>query len=216
MGDPLFDAILAAPDDDAARLVWADREGGARGELVVLQCSLAARTAPADQRELFARRAGELVRAHGAEWTPLASYARPTFVRGFVEEVTIALAELEGRAETIWRDEPLVRTLVVTDVAQYAVISSDGRYPWAIAAVTLEDVFARIPPGKVTSLALSPFAEATGIWEDLYRRPADFGRVCVRAVAGAPSLARVEEIVIPGVPDARALLAEQRGIRAPR
>ena len=42
MTDALIAAILAHPDDDAPRLVWADREGGERGELVVVQCALAA------------------------------------------------------------------------------------------------------------------------------------------------------------------------------
>ena len=41
--DPLLAEIAQNPESDDARLVWADREGGERGELVVIQCALAAR-----------------------------------------------------------------------------------------------------------------------------------------------------------------------------
>lgn len=202
MSDVLFDAIVAAPHEDAPRLVWADREGGERGELVVLQCG-----EPTPARAL---RAAELVAANGARWTRLSAIARPRFVRGFVEELLIPMAELEANVVAIWKEEPLVRALVVTEIAKYATHSSDGRSAWSIAAFTLGAIFAQLPHGRVTSLTLSPFAEASGVWEDLYHQRGAFGAVLVRVVAESPPLTSVTELTIPGYPEATAELRARR------
>ncbi|MFO0740345.1 MAG: TIGR02996 domain-containing protein [Labilithrix sp.] len=62
MTDALIAAILAHPDDDAPRLVWADREGGERGELVVVQCALAAEPPlPRAERDRLRARERELL-----------------------------------------------------------------------------------------------------------------------------------------------------------
>lgn len=202
MTDALLAAIVAAPEDDAPRLVWADREGGERGELVVLQCG---ETTP--ERAL---RAAQLVTTHGDRWTRLSSIARPKYVRGFVEGLTIPMAKLEAHVVSIWKEEPLVRSLVVTDIAAYATHSSDGNNAWAIAAFTLAAIFARAPHRTLTSLTLSPFAEATGLWEDLYFRRDTFGANLTRVVAESPPLASVRELTIPGFPDATAQLRARR------
>jgi len=200
--DPLYAAIVAAPDDDAPRLVWADRTAGERGELVVLQCG--ERT---PERTL---RAAQLAARHGAEWTRLSAIARPTFVRGFVEELTLPLEKLEAHVVSIWKEEPLVRSLVITDIAQYATHSSDGQNAWSIAAFTLAAVFADMPASRVTSLTLSPFAEATGLWEDLFFRRDRFGAILTRVVAESLPLTSVTELTIPGFPDATQQLRVRR------
>ena len=62
-GDPLLDAILANPDDDAPRLVWADREGGERGELVSSNARSRPATAPSISSSVSA--SSSRARSHG-------------------------------------------------------------------------------------------------------------------------------------------------------
>ena len=69
MSRELLAEILAQPDDDAPRRVYADALGDdPRGELVHVQCELA-RMNPADpRREALARREQELLAEHGPQW----------------------------------------------------------------------------------------------------------------------------------------------------
>ena len=83
----LRDAIWANPDDDAPRVVYADSLGDdPRGELIVVQCALAA----GDERVSIARRDVDLLHAHGDAWTAsLGEFSRAIFERGFVETLEI-------------------------------------------------------------------------------------------------------------------------------
>jgi uncharacterized protein (TIGR02996 family) len=72
-------AIAEDPDDDAARLVyadWLDEHGGpgdaARAEFIRVQCALAALAEDDPRREDLAPREGALLAAHRADWTDLA------------------------------------------------------------------------------------------------------------------------------------------------
>jgi uncharacterized protein (TIGR02996 family) len=98
--DALLEACLAAPEDDAPRLVWADAIGGERGELVVIQCDLArGGLAPAEvvRRK---QRERELLAGHAAAWSGLHGLATAcSFQRGFVEAVAVDIDRaLEHRA----------------------------------------------------------------------------------------------------------------------
>src|SRR5262249_19642480 len=70
----LLGAVLAQPDDDAVRLVYADflEENGQahRAEFIRLQCEIAEqmRTGPVSERNRKAKRAWELERFHGSDW----------------------------------------------------------------------------------------------------------------------------------------------------
>lgn len=81
----LLEGVLADPDDDAARLVYADHVGGERGELVALQCR--PRPTPAQRRRI-----AELLAKHAYAWTHDVRRAAKAaeFRRGFVTSITIA------------------------------------------------------------------------------------------------------------------------------
>ncbi len=110
MSDELLAACIAAPDDDAPRLVWADAVGGERGEFVVIQCELArGDRSPAETATLRARQR-ELLETRGAEWSQLAGISRMvTFRRGFVEAALLNLREVE--ADDLAARAPLVRSI---------------------------------------------------------------------------------------------------------
>jgi uncharacterized protein (TIGR02996 family) len=109
----LLDAIVANPDDDGPRLVYADylqTRGDPRGEFIQLQCQAARLDTEEPAQAELAGRAEELSREHGKRW--LAELielrlpnARFSFHRGFVEGMrgrfpaaTLRPAELVARA----------------------------------------------------------------------------------------------------------------------
>src|SRR2546423_208668 len=83
--------ILASPDDDAPRLVYADwlDENGQpeRAEFIRLQCELANMSDGDGRRAALAKRERQLLRQHGRAWTDgLPRRLRAlTFRRGFLE-----------------------------------------------------------------------------------------------------------------------------------
>lgn len=107
--EALLDEVLAHPDDDAPRLVYADwlsEQGDPRGELIHVQCELA-RTRDADRFLALEARQVALLSAHGEAWVgPLAKEAlQVQFHRGFVAQVTVLDAgALDGLAELFARE----------------------------------------------------------------------------------------------------------------
>jgi uncharacterized protein (TIGR02996 family) len=119
----LLAAIVDAPDDDAARLVYADwlqSRGDPHGEFIQLQCQLAA--APDDERGRAIRIAeNKLFAAHGTKWLEpirrvlprvheLAMPHKLEFHRGFVEEAHLTLDCLSVIDE-LYAAAPLIRRL---------------------------------------------------------------------------------------------------------
>jgi uncharacterized protein (TIGR02996 family) len=89
--DDFVAAIRADPEDDAERLVYADwllQRGDPRGELIHVQCALAAGRTDIALRD----RERELLDQHAAAWLgPWHEHARRwVFRRGFLEELAIA------------------------------------------------------------------------------------------------------------------------------
>lgn len=122
----LLEEILAHPDDDAPRLVYADlltARGDPRGEFIALQCRLAA-TPDDDARRKMRIAENKLLKEHGATWAaellqalpaprpPLGLPPRYEFRRGFVEFVQTTLDVLD-RLETVFAAAPLLRQLRV-------------------------------------------------------------------------------------------------------
>jgi uncharacterized protein (TIGR02996 family) len=119
-GDALYRAILAHPDDDTARLVyadWLDENGEAdRAEFIRVQIELT--RAPTLTLRL---REKVLLALHGEEWLaqfkvhggPLQGETHGGFRRGFVEVVWMPAAEFVRRAEPLFTRLP-VRELRVT------------------------------------------------------------------------------------------------------
>ena len=120
----LLAAVLASPDDDAPRLVYADalqQRGDARGEFIALQCELARKSDPA-----LKARADALLERHRAEWvqpfmgdrhtTEIAGrkYTRTTptswdFHRGFVRGATMAAESFSRLSAGLFAREPVQR-----------------------------------------------------------------------------------------------------------
>lgn len=186
MTDALLDAILAAPDDDAPRLVWADREGGERGELVVVQCALAKPLERADRDRLQAREKELLARF------PLLSGFE--FRRGFVEHLTIERDKLQAQLDAIFPQFPTLRSLDVRPLL--ASIPNDGPAPqqvWDGSVAPIRDLFARIPSGRITRLVTAPSVSVESDWSG--SGYADYhGAEFMALLAEAPALAGLTEL----------------------
>jgi uncharacterized protein (TIGR02996 family) len=115
----LLDAIVADPDDDTPRLVYADyleSHGEPRGEFIHAQCRIA-RMAPDEDAALIAR-ADELFREHAPSWladlTALELPARYTLRRGFVDAMHGRFVAATARAEELVAASPLLTTFELT------------------------------------------------------------------------------------------------------
>lgn len=92
---PYLDAILAAPDDDAPRLVFADwlqARGDPRGELITVQCALENDGLPWPERQRLEARQRALLRENAAKWTvPLQEVrdGRYAVKRGFAHQARL-------------------------------------------------------------------------------------------------------------------------------
>lgn len=127
---PFLDAILAAPDDDAPRLVFADwlqQRGDPRGELITVQCALE-RDLPWPEREKLEVRERALVRP-AADPLRAIRDGHYTFRRGFADT-----ARLSGhqplRLGELHELQPLLRS--------FAVVA--GRYDELVLADWVEGV----------------------------------------------------------------------------
>lgn len=117
----LLAEIVARPDDDAPRLVLADlltARQDPRGELIALQCRLAAAPDDAARRTLRIAE-NKLLAAHGEAWTapvkavlPADAWDVPKIVlaRGFVDHVSTHVRLLD-RLDALFAVAPLVRSL---------------------------------------------------------------------------------------------------------
>jgi uncharacterized protein (TIGR02996 family) len=123
---PLLQAVLARPEDDATRLVYADwlEEHGqgeadlARAELIRLQVLLAREEEDSPLRREQAFRARCLLDQYRKQW--LAPFRgcrlhRPLFCRGFLDRARLRAKDLAAHAGTIFAGAPL-RRLWLTDL----------------------------------------------------------------------------------------------------
>jgi uncharacterized protein (TIGR02996 family) len=127
-GDAFLQAVLAEPDDDAPRLIYADwleERGDPRGAFIRLQCALE-RIGPTDQaRPDLEDEADDLLHQHEEEWTaPLQRIASEwRFRRGFVEEATVTGDEFLTRGDDLFNAFPIIRLRIRLNRGQAAAVA---------------------------------------------------------------------------------------------
>lgn len=222
----LLEAIVAAPADDAPRLVYADwlqSRGDPRGELVLLQCQLAA--APDDDRRRNIKIAeNKLLAAHQAAWLQPLYDALPKppphvkyefeLVRGFVEEAKITVTCLP-RLARLFEHAPLLRRLRITPAGFSDSLIQQPRLGGALAAPELERLTALelSLPGGGNAVAEAVAAAATlrnlreltiaaSVWGEQVRyfdaKPEDvvLDDAGAAALANSPHLAGLEHLIL--------------------
>lgn len=180
--EDLFQAVLADPDDETPRLIYADRLeelGDPRAEFIRVQCELARLPAIDPYAlELWAREQA-LLGAHRKRWNgaihrrlasgPLRNQVgrrrRPirgwAYRRGFVEEAVLHARVLVDHPDDLFGIGPL-RRLAITDAR-----------------------------GWVAALGASPFLERLDL---LVFRPGSLDRADARALVRTPSLVRISRL----------------------
>src|ERR1019366_9385047 len=110
--DAFLHTILAHPDDDIPRLVfadWLEEHGNPRGTFIRLQCDRAKLTQydPA-WKDILAQEAA-LLKQYEAEWnTPVLRYVDEAhYRRGFIEHVRVSAMKLLKNAERLFRAAPV-------------------------------------------------------------------------------------------------------------
>jgi uncharacterized protein (TIGR02996 family) len=146
----LHAAILAAPDDDGPRLIYADwlvQEEDPRGE--VIQLDFAIQRLKGEERVAAVRRRAELVCPRHATWAP---YPRQRFARGFIDEIELDRPVARGPLELVrialvrtptmlsWLDDvPTIEELrLANDPALIAVLAS--RRPARLRTLQIADL----------------------------------------------------------------------------
>lgn len=188
--DALVEAILAAPEDDAPRLVlsdWLLEQGDPRGELIAVQCALA-RADAADERLVDRRRAvareRALLESHGDAWTAtlreiaVASYV---FRRGFVEHVE----DYQGRdlgvvCQQLRPYAPLLRSATVSPTALQSLFTR-GRAEFfealrlerpSFSTLHLQLFTEALAEGRLAHLELNaPYIPEVDTWRTLAELP---------------------------------------------
>lgn len=141
--DDLLAACVAAPDDDAPRLVWADAIGAERGELVVLQCKLAREDVPPAEAGAMLARVDELLAAHGNAWSGFADtpgVKRCLYRRGFVASVEANV--IETPYDALLAAAPLLEALEVKGIGQTIDFRSGSASVGADPLAILAELFA--------------------------------------------------------------------------
>lgn len=110
-GEALRREVVARPDDDDVRLVYADwlvGRGDVRGELIQVQCELARGGSDRERRRALRRRESELLRANRATLQALEPRAeRIQIERGLVSELSVFAAQLERHGAALLEAHPL-------------------------------------------------------------------------------------------------------------
>ncbi|MGN6111088.1 MAG: TIGR02996 domain-containing protein [Kofleriaceae bacterium] len=188
--DALVEAILAAPEDDAPRLVlsdWLLEQGDPRGELIAVQCALA-RADAADERLVDRRRAiareRALLESHGDAWSATLreiAVARYVFRRGFVEHVE----DYQGRdlgvvCQQLRPHAPLLRSATVSSTALQSLFTR-GRAEFfeslllerpSLSTLHLQLFAEALADGRLSRLELNaPYIPEADTWRTLAELP---------------------------------------------
>src|SRR5579875_3148169 len=109
--DAFLHDILAHPDEDAPRLIyadWLDERNDPRGEFIRIQCILAQLGDEDPRRWPLEQREQELLHQHGAKWLPKNSGNIPCFFRrGFVEKIVLLLSDFPRVAGLLFEQAPI-------------------------------------------------------------------------------------------------------------
>ncbi|MBL8938464.1 MAG: TIGR02996 domain-containing protein [Archangium sp.] len=200
----LLDGVLAAPDDDAPRLVlsdWLAERGDPLGEFIQVQCALvrgrfgaggkwvrsAKSTLPFETREQLEAREQELLKLYEKRWVaPIRGAIRQWgFRRGFVNDVIADLSKFAAAAGTTLARTPLEKAkLTGLQREQLAGIVKAPAHP----TVDFIDLAANRIDDRVAELMSAPLlSKVTKL--NLEMNP--LGRECLSALSTHRSLKRL-------------------------
>lgn len=151
----LLQAVLDDPDDLASRRVYGDAlldAGDLRGELINVQCDLSTTAVGTPAWRALVVRESELLAEHAAAWlAPLKGIVwKPTFTRGFLEDVLANTKKFIPAAADLMAREP-VTSIHLRELTQ-ANAAVLGKVPGLARVHTLKVVESKLGRTAVESL----------------------------------------------------------------
>lgn len=154
----LLDEVLAHPEDDVPRLIFADyleESGDPRGEFIRLQCELS--TLPElDERYIdLQHRCDALLHQHGEAWAGelKQDVKKAVFARGFIDSITMLAREFIKNADELYRTTPV-------NWLRFNYVKGKGSKLAACEALqrvrSLDLAGIKIPEDDLTALLMSP------------------------------------------------------------
>lgn len=160
--DAFVQQIVATPDDDAPRLIYADwleERGDPRGEFIRLQCQRAAITRHHPDWENLLAKESALLKRFGSEWQqPIQRYAsHARFERGFIEHIEVAAIPHLRCADSVFRMFPTIRSLKINHLRD--LLGDVATSPWMDRIVNLDLSDNELGGRALRALVQSPFCQ---------------------------------------------------------
>lgn len=149
--EAFMSAILADPDDDTPRLVfadWLDENGSdddkAHAALIRAQCRLEVPPVRSKERRVLKHEADAILKEHGHRWAKeladLGSVRSWSFHRGFLDGITISATQFAAHAEAIFKAAPTIRTATFPDASNEVGRLAKCEYLSRLASVNLQSM----------------------------------------------------------------------------
>jgi uncharacterized protein (TIGR02996 family) len=189
----LYDAVVAAPHDDAPRLAMADhldRQGDPWGTFIRAQLALthAARRGAKDEAGRHRDEADHLRRQHGNEWMNgvdgLVNFC--TFNRGFVEKVSADAQQYLAHAGELYRRAP-IRYLVLSDVGDFLATILQNPHIGQLISLHIDNRSRKNPIGDAGLIAIAQCPHLRGL-KVLEVRKQNIGMMGVEALCASKQL----------------------------
>jgi uncharacterized protein (TIGR02996 family) len=142
----LLAEVLAHPEDDGVRLIYADHlisTGDPRGELIAVQVKLA--TTPPRQRKQLVARETALLRAHRRTWTKEASQVakRWEIRRGFVAKVEATCQAFASDGAALMAREPVEELVLSAPTTPGLLALAGAAHVARLRAIELDKFWVR-------------------------------------------------------------------------
>jgi uncharacterized protein (TIGR02996 family) len=209
--DAFLQDILAHPDDDAPRLIYADwlEERGdagsvARAEFIRVQCSLASGQIPQERRGELLRREKQILNDWDAVWVrPIRRIVENwEFHRGFIHYVGMAADKFQSHASRLFRRVPVQhlrlwprmyhRSFPVVESLNIAELA-DNRFLNRLLSLDLSEN--HLESRHVRALVVSEHLTHLTELSLAFNRIGDGG---IRALAASPLMGRLERLDLCG------------------
>jgi uncharacterized protein (TIGR02996 family) len=207
--DAFLRDILAHPDDDAPRLIFADwlEEQGdansvARAEFIRVQCAFVAENLPLNRQGELKMRQQQLLNEWGKQWAhPVRSLVRDwKFHRGFIDEITIRADRFLTYTSRLFRCTPIqcLRLLPAggrfgTEAPFYMADLACNEYLRRLLSLDLRKN--QLDSRDVRALVVSEHLTSLTALDLSHNHIGDAG---IRALAGSPLLGRLRYLNLWG------------------
>jgi uncharacterized protein (TIGR02996 family) len=193
-----LDQVLADPDDDAARLIYADfleEIGDPRGEFIRLQCELAEIDELHPRYLDVSHRCDQLFFEHGQAWSDELhqDVRKIAFSRGFIDKITIRARAFIKEAEQLYRTTPVhwLRFNYVKGAGpELAEVESLAK----VRCLDLSQL--KIPEDDMTALLMSPHLNNLQSL-DLSNNSALFSQSVATALGAMRSATTLQQLDVP-------------------